>query len=229
MRSECPGPAQWMSVSPPCVWTSFHVSSLIGLHHQPLSGGRASARGTYFPGYSSCSWRKGWEEIQRPKPTLLPVPNLSLQQHLMRNPNTCHCRPASRPQLPGIRKARPSLSLVLYSQHLKSAAELWRCPELWESKAQHVCARGTCYASGKLIKRGGKGGGRRGGKQLCLGSEWVTARLRALGWPPAGEVRKLWGEYQVSPCRGLFQLKAASSPLNPIKGQYYVSGNVCQS
>lgn len=51
----------------------------------------------------------------------------------------------------------------------------------------HVGERGACFGLRALIKRGG-------GKQLCFGSEGVTGPAQPLGWQPAGEVGKLWGE-----------------------------------
>lgn len=63
------------------------------------------------------------QEIQSPRPALLSAPKSLLHQHPMRNPKTSHCRSAWCPLLPRISKARPLLSLALYSQHLKCAAQ----------------------------------------------------------------------------------------------------------
>lgn len=63
-------------------------------------------------------------------------------------------------------------------------------PETPVSDGCTFAPEGPALASGQFIKGAGEGGGRGGGGQLCLGSEWVTARS-GLGWPPAGEVGKL--------------------------------------
>lgn len=86
---------------------------------------------------------------------------------------------------------------------------------------------GPAVASGPFIKGAGEGGGG-GGGQLCLGSEWVTGPLgpRMAASRGSGEAVSRMPSFS---SQGPLQLKAASSPLNPIKDRYYVSGNVCQS
>ena len=146
--------------------------------------------------------------------------------------STSHCWPGqpSRLQLPGVRQGEASSLPDAHSQHLKSPQPQRGGPAALRPKCSvsegHAAAPdGPAVASGQFMKGAGegRGGGDRG--QLCGGSEWVTGPRVAA----SREVGRLWGEYQVPPCRGLLQLKAASSPLNPIKGRYYVSGNVCQS
>lgn len=124
-----------------------------------------------------------------------------------------------------------TLSLGLYSCiRQMSAAQPWGCPQLWERESQWwvlIFVGGACWASGQFIKGGRERGGR-GGGQLCFGSEWVTGPVWLSEGRQQGK-RESREENAKSPLQGPMQLRAASSPSNPIKGQYYVSGNVCQS
>lgn len=140
----------------------------------------------------------------------------------------------SCPQLPGVRGwggLSPWCSTHSIWSHLPSLGGT-HCSEIWKPARQpwaQVGAREACCGWQTAHQRRRRERRKRR-RRTAVFWIWIGYRpAQPLGWPPAGEVGKLWGEYQVSPCRGLFQLKAASSPLNPIKGRYYVSGNVCQS
>ena len=221
-------PAQWTFLSPPRVQKASHIFLLIRLYHLPLRvvkdqpGGVSVALGA---GARRRFEAAGQPCLQPQVPIFLEEPqHLSLLVSLVTT--AAYNQSGEATSLPGaVTHSTWSLLPNLRGTH---SCKNWNPIRQWWALAG---TKGACWALGLLIKgageRGGRGGG--GGEQLCVGSEWVTGPLSPLRWPPAGEVGKLWGEYQVSPCRGLFQQKAASLPLNPIKGRYYVSGNVCQS
>lgn len=167
---------------------------------------------SYLP-KSSRNLAQGMVEVRRPRPALLPAPNPHLHQHPLRNPNTSRCRSASWPQRPGAKKVTPPVPVGLYPEHLKATARPSWHPQLPSvGDGRTYAPEGPAGPPGSLSEEE---------EDSCV---WDLNGSR-----PAGEAGKLRGEYQAPPRGGPLQLKAASAPLNPIKGRYYVSGNVCQS